>query len=100
MPVAAVNAHLAVAGAIFCQADRGFALRAVNAAMQDKRLLFVADNAPRLQTAKSAPVAQGVYRFQHAGFSAAVSADQKVKARRQRQIGLFDITEVLYQQAG
>ncbi|CCJ95501.1 hypothetical protein BN131_3174 [Cronobacter malonaticus 681] len=62
--------------------------------MKNKGILFVADHATDLQTAKRASVAQRVNRFQHAGFPAAVRANQKVKAGREREIRVFDIAEI------
>ena len=50
--------------------------------MQNKRILLVADHSANLQTAKCPAVAKRVDSFQHAGFAAAVRANQEVKAGR------------------
>jgi len=98
--VAAVDADFAVAGAVFTQADRQLALAAFNPPVQHKRVLIVTNYASGLQTAECAAVAQRINRLQHAGFTAAVGAHKKIKARRQREIGLLDITKIFNQEAG
>ncbi|STW66840.1 Uncharacterised protein [Klebsiella pneumoniae] len=80
--VGAVDTHLAVALFVFGQADGGFPLFALQTAMQNKRILLVADHPANLQTAKCPAVAKRVDSFQHAGFAAAVRANQEVKAGR------------------
>ncbi|SQC09503.1 Uncharacterised protein [Klebsiella pneumoniae] len=80
--VGAVDTHLAVALFVFGQADGGFPLFALQTAMQNKRILLVADHSANLQTAKCPAVAKRVDSFQHAGFAAAVRANQEVKAGR------------------
>lgn len=80
MPVGTIDTHLAVALLIFCQADRYFSLFALQATVQDKGLLLVTNHAANLQTTKRPTVAKRVDSFKHAGFAAAVGANQEVKA--------------------
>jgi hypothetical protein len=49
--------------------------------VQNKGFLLVANHATNLQTAKRPTVAERIDGFQHAGFAAAVRANQEVKAR-------------------
>jgi hypothetical protein len=49
--------------------------------VQNKGFLLVANHAANLQTAKRPAVAERIDGFQHAGFAAAVRANQEVKAR-------------------
>ena len=81
MAIGAVNAHLAVALLVFGQANGGFPLCALQTPVQNKRILLVANHATNLQTAKRPAVAERIDGFQHAGFAAAVRANQEVKAR-------------------
>ena len=81
MAIGAVDAHLAVALLVFGQADGGFPLCALQTPVQNKRFLLVANHATNLQTAKRPAVAERIDGFQHAGFAAAVRANQEVKAR-------------------
>ena len=80
--VSAVDAHLAVTLFVFGQADGGFPLFALQAAVQDKSLLLVADHPANLQTTKRPAMTERIDSFQHAGFAAAVRANQEVKAGR------------------
>ena len=81
MAVGAVDAHLAVALLVFGQADGGFPLGTLQAPMQHKRILLVANHAANLQTAKRPAMTERIDGFQHAGFAAAVRANQEIKAR-------------------
>lgn len=65
--------------------------------MQHELRLVVADHPTGLQTAKGAAMAERIHRLQHAGLAAAVSADQEVESRRQRQIRRLDIAEIFNQ---
>ena len=56
-------------------------LFALQAAVQDKSLLLVADHPANLQTTKRPAMTERIDSFQHAGFAAAVRANQEVKAR-------------------
>ncbi|MNZ66284.1 hypothetical protein D3C78_845040 [compost metagenome] len=100
MAVGAVDAHFAVAQLVFRQANRGFTLAALKPTVQDKSILFVADNATNLQATKRTAVAERVDGFQHAGFAAAVSANQEIKAGGESEIRAFNIAKVADQQAG
>ncbi|MNP45655.1 hypothetical protein D3C76_1395940 [compost metagenome] len=80
MSVGAVDAHLAVTLLVFGQADGGFMILALQTPMQDERLLLVANHAANLQTAKRPTMAERIDGFQHAGFAAAVGANQEIKA--------------------
>ncbi|MNI48151.1 hypothetical protein D3C73_1027050 [compost metagenome] len=75
MTVSAVNAHFAVTQLVFGQANRGFTLGALQTPVEYKRLLLVANDAANLHTAKRPTVTERINSFQHAGFTAAVSAD-------------------------
>jgi len=79
--IGAVDAHLAVAMLVFGQPDGRLVLFAVQSTMKHERFLLVANNATNLQTAKRPAVAERIDGFQHAGFAAAVRANQEVKAR-------------------
>ena len=81
MAIGAVDAHLAVTLLIFGQADGGLSLLSLQTPVQNKRILLVANYATNLQTAKRPAVAERIDGFQHAGFAAAVRANQEVKAR-------------------
>ncbi|MNH20292.1 hypothetical protein D3C79_800540 [compost metagenome] len=65
--------------------------------MQNELRLVVADHPAGLQAAKRTPVPKGIHRLKHAGFPAAVGANQEVESRRQRQIRRFYIAEVFNQ---
>src|SRR5690606_4962433 len=78
--VGAIDAHFAVALFVFGQADGGFPLCALQTSMQNKRVLFMANHAAWLQTAKRPAMAERIDGFEHAGFAAAVGANQEVKA--------------------
>ena len=81
MAVGAVDAHLTVALLVFGQADGSFPLRPLQTPVQDKGFLLVANDATNLQTAKRPTVAERIDGLKHAGFAAAVCANQEVKAR-------------------
>ena len=81
MAVSTVDTNLAVALLVFGQTDGRFTLLALQTPVQNKGFLFVANDAANLQTAKRPSVAERVDGLKHAGFTAAVRANQEIKAR-------------------
>jgi len=96
--IAAIDTYRAVAQTIFRQANRRFTRVILQPPMQDKSILLMAYDTINLQTAKGAPMAEGINRLKHTGFTATVRANQKIKTRRESKIGVFNITKIFDQQ--
>lgn len=75
--VGTIDTHLAVALLIFCQADRYFSLFALQATVQDKGLLLVTNHAGQSANYETPDRGKRVDSFKHAGFAAAVGANQE-----------------------